>query len=218
MALAWILGWTALGLAAAPLGAVVGGVVGAIKARPPDHVERDKATLITAMSQAQVPDSIRDEVVRLGLERTGLALVPLARQEPETGDRDVDTVMDIIVRRMGLERRSISDKWASGWSDLDPDFDLRVAVDVELLRAKGGEVLSSKSFEELGAARKFSDWAAGDGRAFREGLEEASSHLAIQIADHFFRATPPATEVKEEESKPEPPPEPKGDDNRTNWD
>jgi hypothetical protein len=214
---AWFVGWTALGVVVAPAGAVVGGVAGAVKAQPLEQVERGKAALINAVAQARLPDSIRDGVSRLGLERTGHALVPLTRQGPEMGDRDVDTVLDILICQMRLERRSTSDK-LEVWTALDPELALRVDVDARLIRASDGEVLRSKIFEEFGPARTFSAWAAADGQALREGLEEASSHLTVQVADYFFRAPPPATETKEAEPNPEPAVEPTGDDNHADWD
>jgi hypothetical protein len=212
---AWFLGWTALGVVVAPVGAVVGGIAGAVKAQPPEQVERGNADLTNAVAQARLPDSIQDDVIRLGLERTGQVLVPLTRQGPEMGDGDVDTVLDILIRQMRLERRSTSGP-LEVWTALDPELDLRVDVDARLVRVSDGEVLRSKSFQQSGPARKFSAWAAADGRALRDGLQEVSPRFSIEIADYFFRAPPLTTEPREREPKPEPAVEPNDDDDPAN--
>lgn len=201
--LVWALGWTAVGLAAAPVGAVVGGIVGAVKAQSPEQVKRGKAAVINAVAEARLPDSIRDEVMRLGLERTGQAMVPLTVQGPESDDREVDTMLDIRVRPVEFERARDSTKWASAWSDLDPEFYLRVGVDVRLINPADGNVLSSTGFEEAGTPRRFTAWTADEGRAVREGLEQASSRFANRIADFVFPTLGPAAETTEAEPKPE---------------
>jgi hypothetical protein len=63
-------------------------------------------------------------------------------------------------------------------------------VDASLLKAADGAVLYTRSFQALGAVRKFSAWAADDGQGLRDGLRTASEDVASQIANAVFPAPP----------------------------
>lgn len=202
----WLLGWTAVGVALAPLGGVVGGVVGAVKAQPPEQIERSKASLVEAVRAADLPATIRDEAIRLGSERSWHTLVPLTGQGPELGDHDVGTVLEIVIRHVGLERRTnvTTRKPVSVWLDMDPDLELRLNVDATLIKASDGTALYTRSFQDLGAVRTFSVWAAGDGLIFRDDLRSSAERVATQIANALFPAPGPPATAQETKPNPEP--------------
>ena len=207
---AWLLAWTALGLALTPVSAAVGTVVGVVKAAPPARIERARGALIDAVAAADLPQAIRDETIRLGSERTWHTLVPLTGQAPETADHDVGTVLEIVVRHVGLERLpgTSGATLTPAWFEMDPDLCLRLEVDARLLRVSDGAVLYADSFQEIGVRRKFSQWTADDGRDFREGLAAIAGIVADRITRAVFPEPDLGTGPDAVEPKVTPSPEP----------
>jgi hypothetical protein len=165
-----------------PVGAAVGAVVGAAKT-PPEQVQRAQTELVDAVAAAELPRTIRDETIRLGSERTGHTLVPIPSQGPEAADHEVGTVLEILIRHVGLERRAIQSTTPGDvWLVPDPEFELRLDVDARLVRASDSTVLYTDLFQGIAPTRKFSDWVADDGRALRDDLRWIAGLLADQIA------------------------------------
>jgi hypothetical protein len=206
----WLFGWTAVGLALAPVGAVAGAVAGALTAPPPEQVKHGQAAIIDAVSAADLPAMIRDEAIRLSDERSRHGVVPMTGQGPETADHEVGTVLEIVIRRVGLEGRTIpgSDKPVSVWISMDPELELRLDVDTRLLKALDGSVLYSRSFRQVGAPRTFSEWTADHGRQFRDGLRWVAERSASHITTALFPlpeplAVPQTTEPPAQGGQPE---------------
>jgi hypothetical protein len=195
----WFLGWTAVGLALAPVGAAVGAVVGAVQAPPPEQIRRAEAALIAAASAADLPTSIRDETIRLGSERSWHTLVPMSGEGSEAADQEVGTVLEIVVRRVALEK--LDSVWLVGFV---PPLELWLDVDTQLVKASDGTVLHARSFHEQGGVEKFSVWTAADARAFREGLVLAAERVADRIAEEFFPGPEPPAATRDEQPVHEP--------------
>lgn len=187
----WTLGWTAIGVALAPIGALVGGIAVAGKALPPEQVERGKASLVDALTAVDLPATLRDDVIRLGSEQSWHTLVRMPEGKPEPGDREIGTVLQLVIRHVGLEGRMESGKPVSVWVEADPGLELRVKMDAALIKASDDAVLYTRSFEVFGPERKFSAWASDDGRGFREALLQVSADLASQVANALFPPPPP---------------------------
>lgn len=184
----WFLGWTAVGVALSPAAAVIGGIVTAVNAQPPEQVERRKAALVDAMTAADLLTTLRDDVIRLGNEQSGHTLVPVGDRKPEGRELGVGSVLELVVRRVALEGEidPKTGKPKSVWSATDPELQLRLDVDAWLFRKSDGATLYTGEFQASGSVRKFSAWAADDGRDFRHGLAAACEDVARQIASALF--------------------------------
>jgi hypothetical protein len=165
-----------------PVGAVVGAVVGAAKTPPPEQVRLAQTALVDAVTAAELPRTIRDETIRLGSERTGHTFVPITSQGPEAAGHEVGTVLEILIRHVGLERRATQSTTPGDvWLDTDPEFELRLDVDARLVRASDGTVLYADLFQEIAPSRQFSVWVADDGRVLRDDLRWIAGLLADQV-------------------------------------
>ena len=195
-----------------------------VKAPPPAQIERARGSLIDAVAAVDLPRTIRDETIRLGSERTWHTIVPLTGQAPETADHDVGAVLEIVVHHVGLERLpgTRGADLAPAWFEMDPDLWLQLEVGARLLRASDGAVLYAGSFQEVGARRKFSQWAADDGRDLRDRLAGIAGIVADRIAQAVFPEPDPWTGPDTAEPTPTPTPEPTpteppAPDNRPEW-
>lgn len=179
------LAFTAAGIALAPLGALVGGIVGSVRALPSEQLEHGKAALMDAVTAANLPTSLRDEVIRKGSERSWHTLVPLSSPKPEASDPDIGTVLRLVIRHVGLEGRidPATGTPVSVWADMDPQLQLKLDVDAMLLTVPDGGLLYARSFQALGPIKTFSSWTFDDARAFREALAAAAGEVVTQIVD-----------------------------------
>ncbi len=193
-AVAPVPGGTVAGVLAAPFTAVAGGVYGATKGAPAEGVETAKAAFVQAaerLKKKNLPQTLVEEVTRLGRERTGLDFVDLPGAGPgDPGEvvrydrmaiRNVDAVLELRLEKNGL--------W--GPYRFDPPFVAFIETLVRLIRVEDNVVLLSETF--ICAAeveRKFPEWAESEGRLFVDKLTTCIPEIAEKIVDDLFRVHP----------------------------
>jgi hypothetical protein len=187
-------GGTLLGLLAAPFTATAGIVYGAIKAVPPEDVEKAKAALhqaVARLREMNFRQSFREEVVKLGMEQTGLRFVPLSGMGPQDPNeviqydqmdiRGIDTILELRFEAAGL----------SGHYRIDPLLVAFIEVSAQLIQAHDNKVLiSESSYCASEEQRKYTEWAKDEGQLFVDEFISCLQELPEKIVDDFFLVYP----------------------------
>jgi hypothetical protein len=188
-------GGTALGVLVAPLGALVGGVYGAVTALPVEEVEHTEIELAIATGKSPQKNHrqrLTDHLIELGNARTGLRFVAWPIPHPEANRKDtgnqsytssdvIDTRLEIRAEKAGLR----------GMYSINPPTDAFVQIRARLIRMKDDTILIDErivcaSDEE----RIFKDWAADGGIHLVKEFEICALELAEKVVDDFFRVYP----------------------------
>jgi hypothetical protein len=140
-------------------------------------------------------------VLRAARERSSLSFVAVEDREPgsnvEPTDEGasatggVDAVLDVRVSGIRL----------AGQGSVNPPMTLLMTAPVAIFREADGTVLYTETFEykSLGA-RKFVEWAAADGLAFREEVDRGARSLADDIVRVLFAPAPSRDDTPTEQS------------------
>jgi hypothetical protein len=182
------LGIFAAGLAVAPVGAGLGAGIGAVMA--PTRDEADQATVRLERAFSDMPVSkIFVAELRAAGDARGILFTTAARGDWATAT--ADTELEIGPPRVSLAAkptRELSPEWS-------PGFQLRVVVDVTLVRAAGVDETRRWSWwwtHEGEVAASFWDWSRDDARMFHSELARALRELALRAVDDL---APPQTQT-----------------------
>lgn len=194
-----------LGVAAAggTVGALVGSVHGAVTAESASRVRAAEAALEAAMADLSVQRTLRDHVLLAARERSSLRFVamedggPVAVDAPDDEETpltgDVDAVINVRVSAVRL----------AGHGSVNPPMTLVMTAPVTISRVADGTVLYAETFEYKGsAARKFVEWAADEGLAFREEVDRGARSLAHDIVLLLLPPAPSRDDTPIEQSTP----------------
>jgi len=187
-------GGTLLGVLIAPFTAVAGIVYGAIKAAPVEDVEKAEAAIDQAIARLQemnLRDSFTDEVVKLGMERTGLKFVTLSGMGPRDPNEviqydqmdigGIDTILELRPETAGLR----------GHYGIDPPSIGFIEVSARLIQSYDNKVVISESFFCASEQkRKYTEWAKNEGQLFVDEFISCFPELAEKIVDDFFLVYP----------------------------
>jgi hypothetical protein len=164
-----------LGVALAPVGALAGGVYGAIVAAPADKVKEAEAALATAVAELSVQEDMGTQVREMVRTRTGHRIQELVETDSSAGADD--WILEVLVRRLTLE----------GPTDIDPSLSLVVVASARLIRAADRVGVDPPvSFVYRSVPRKFTAWGAEEARLFRAAMKAAYEELAVKIVDDTF--------------------------------
>ncbi|MBI5623754.1 MAG: hypothetical protein HY924_08255 [Elusimicrobia bacterium] len=177
----------AIGILLTPAGALVGGVAGAILAEKPEVVEAWEAEVGEGLRALGAQAGLRDAVLKWGLRKTSIKLMPLDGQGPASlegqpdysglKDRGVDTVLEVSVLGVGL----------SGAKTLNPDLALLVTARSRVVSVSDGKELFSRDYSCSGAERKFKEWAARSGAKLRPAFQGCVFRLARSMVLEAFQ-------------------------------
>jgi hypothetical protein len=185
-------------IAAIPVGAIVGSIVGAVKGVPSQKMKETEDALNHYLLTINFQETMLERFLSVAREETRFPFVLFEVQGPNELDeevtysslsaRDIDTVLEISVRKCGLLRTEKS---------INPSLRLVMAVGIRLIRLTDGTVLHSRIFvDEWGDLLKFSDWAVNDAQPFREALDHAFQNLATEIMNAVSMIqTPPDPQI-----------------------
>jgi hypothetical protein len=194
-------------LAAIPIGAAIGSIVGAVMGISKDKIKETEEALNGYLVTLIFQETMRERFLLAAREETLYPFVLLEVQGPITldeevvydslSDKGIDTVLEISVRRCGL--------WGKR-GDIDPLLRLRMAVGIRLIRVTDAKVLYSTVFiDEWGEPFKFSDWGANDALLFKEALNHSFQCLAMQIVKELSRIQTPLNPQPSEWKNEQPP-------------
>ena len=151
-----------------------------VKIRPVIPVEVVNASLLKMLDYGRMAKSISERFEQLARAKTNhvFRTVPFeqARRHAPMVE-PVDALLTVRVAEAGL----------IGWRDDDPGVRVKLHIWTHFNRTTFRR-FSYKS----DSMRRISEWAADDGRLFRQELDRAVENLAGQILDGLFPRKPPA--------------------------
>ena len=179
-------------IALLPVGAAVGGIVGAVKGIPSSKIKESQDGLNGYLATVNFQETMRDRFLSVAREQTQNAFVLIEGEGPNAldeevtygslSDKGIDTVLEISVRKCSLGSAKYLPE---GGTDkrIDPDLRLLMAVGTRLIRIKDGKVLWDHIFisEYESNLFRFSEWGANSAQPFKEELDRAFSYLATEI-------------------------------------
>lgn len=192
-ALSPIPGGTFIGILLAPIGALVGMSYGAMKATSTAEVDQAEKTIDHKISHLQAMDPIqilRDETVRMGLERTDLTFVPLPSLGPKNPDdvvrydlldlNGINTVLELRAEEGGLRGRYT----------ISPPSSAYLKVQARLIAIRDNELLLEDALFCASKKREYREWSENDGQLFLEAILSCIPDLTEKVVDDFFLVIP----------------------------
>ncbi len=190
-------GGTFIGILLAPVGAFVGMIYGVLTANSTAEVEKAEETIdqtISRLGAMNLRQTLRDETVRMGLERTDLAFVALPGLGPKSPNEivrydlldttGVNTVLELRVEEGGLRGRYT----------IAPPSSAFPKMRARLIVRSDNELLLEDTVFCAGEKRDFSEWSENDGQLFVDALISCATDLTEKIVDDFFLVYPTNTE------------------------
>jgi hypothetical protein len=171
-------GWGAfVGILLAPVGALVGAVVGADRAESAAKVEQQETLLTGSLQELQVPEALRGCIAdRLREERS----TPAERG----GSEEPTTILEVTVERVGLQAPV----------GIKPPLTFVLTERTRLLRASDGTELYVHWLTYRGRTRPIEAWLAENSAMLREDVGRACRVLAEEIVDEVFLLYLPGSE------------------------
>jgi hypothetical protein len=179
-------------IALLPVGAVVGGIVGAVKGISSPKIKESQDGLNGYLATVNFQETMRERFLSVAREETQFPFVLLELQGPNAldeevtygslSDKGIDTVLEISVRKCDLRAAKYLPEGGTE-KRIDPDLRLLMAVGTRLIRIKDGKVLWCRIFtsEYESNLFKFSEWGANSAQPFRDELDRGFSYLATEI-------------------------------------
>jgi len=171
-------------LALAPVGAVVGSILGAVRGVSSQKIKETEEILNGYLATVNFQETICERFLSVAREQTKNPILPLEVQGPSTldeqvtygplSDEGIDTILEIGLRECQL--------WG-GRDGINPPLHLLMTVGIRLIRTTDGLVLISRSFvyDYQNVPLKFSEWGADNALPFRKELDRDFQHLAMEI-------------------------------------
>jgi hypothetical protein len=177
------LGWAGaiLGIAAAP----IIGAVGAFDGASASEVNAARAPLERAIIEADIPRTLRDRVVEMGVERRRETFLPLTGPPDGSGPVVARTLLELRVVEVRLGALARPTNLVQPL-DRDPWLALSLKVRVRLVEIADGTEIFTRDVEVGRDSRLFSEWVADDGHHFRTALAETIEAVAGCIVDELF--------------------------------
>ena len=176
----------ALSITAGTIGALAGGVAGAIQAEPSKKVAFDEEVITTVIASLKMQEALCDRVVQVAQCETCDRIVrvpvqgPAAREEKGSyaslAAEGIDTVLEIAIPRFAL----------SGEWDINPSLQFQMDSHILLVRTSDDKKLYDSSIEYRGSSMTFSEWADNNAQAFFQELDKAYQSLANKIDAEVF--------------------------------
>jgi hypothetical protein len=160
-----------VGVILMPIGAGIGGAIGASSGLSKEEVEQAERALLAVFNEMDFQRAVRDKVVQLGRRETRHAFVTSAG-----GSGGSAAVLQVNVRGAGL----------AGSPERDAPLAMFLRVHVRLLGPGDRAVLYEHEWAHTSGAYTYKQWAAGGGRLFRSHLSVASSAVAQSIIEEIF--------------------------------
>ncbi len=178
-----------LGIAVAPVAALVGAGVGASRAHSEAEVVAAEASLRHTLDEAALPEILAARVGAAAARHADLVLAA-----PRLTDHDLrapdfadwaelgaDTVLELEVTHFGL----------ASAGHIDPELTLTVSVRVRLLDAADGRLLYMRAWAYRGHPHNYFDMAADEAGRLRAELQRGIDQLTDGIVLDLFVARTP---------------------------
>jgi len=175
------IGVLAVAAASGSIGAVVGGVHGAIQAIPADEARKiENAT--RELATLRIQETMRDRILEDAEDRAECRFVYLPDAAPPSNDCVVDyrflaeqgiaSVLEVSVLSVGFR----GEHWGS-----DPPLSVFLSVRVRRYRAGDGRMLEEKELGYQGTQRKFPEWMANGAALTEEEFHRGYAHVSGKV-------------------------------------
>jgi hypothetical protein len=170
----------------AAIGAVTGGVVGAVNALPGAKAEEIDMLIKNAMAELNIQETMGVHIIQAGqnIPENHFEFVsgygPVNDNErPDyhfLKERDIRAVLEVKVKKLGFE----------GGKGSDPEITFFMNVQARLIQVPDGIEIYSGIFEHKSKNLKASTWANNDAQLLREEIERSYKNLAERIMEELF--------------------------------
>lgn len=186
------IGMLAVATASGTVGAVVGGVEGAIRAMPAGEARRiEEAT--RHLADLKIQETIRDRVLEEAEDASGCTVLAVPDAGPTATDcvvdygglaaKGVDSVVELSVLSVGFK----GEKWGKR-----PPLSVFLMVRARRYRTEDGRMLEEKELSYRSPERQFSAWMEDGAVHMEEAFETGYGELAEKIAGEVI--CPPGME------------------------
>jgi hypothetical protein len=173
-----------LGVALAPVCAVVGGIAGAWPSGMSSKQKKEAEEFINkATSELKIQDTMRGYVLQAAKENTCSRLVPFDMQGRDAPGKEVDyrfligegidTVLEISVTAFGMKGKN-------------PPLYFFMTLHTRLVKTSGSTVLYTQDLRCRSASWTLSEWVADDAKLFREEFNFCYQDLAERVVKGIF--------------------------------
>ncbi|MCP4623546.1 MAG: hypothetical protein GY850_08450 [bacterium] len=190
-------GGTFIGVLLAPVGAFVGMIYGALTATSTAEVEKAEEIIdqtIIRLQAMNLLQTLGDETVRIGLERTDLRFVALPGLGPKSPKEvvrydlldttGIDTILELRVEQGGLRGRYT----------ISPPSSAYLKMRARLIVRSNNEILLEDTVFCASQKRDYREWSENDGQLFVDALISCATDLTAKVIDDFFLVFPTNTE------------------------
>lgn len=168
------------------VGAIAGGVEGAINAIPAEEAAKIEASVNGVLPEMDMQNAMAENIVSRGMELTSYRFVSLKGRGPSTPDAKPDFAS--ITREgndLALEV-GVLEFGFHGGSGRDPLLSFYMNVRVRAFRVSDGAELYADTFKYMSRERKFSEWAEKGALRLREALETGCAEIVDAAIEKMF--------------------------------
>ena len=177
-------------IALTPVGAAVGGIVGAVRGVNETTTDDAESVLNIALNDFDIQGTLRDRLLSIVQEKTSYPVILLEEKGPsfpgeEVSYRlgtqpEVDTTFELSILQFALSS-------SSGGPGINPPLSLFLMAKVRAVRVSDNQVLYTYTFSsENKEKKKFTHWAENHGQPLKDGLDQCLDSLASQIVTTVF--------------------------------
>lgn len=180
----------ALGVGLMPVGAAIGGIVGAVKGESSKKIKATEDALNNYIATLKLQEMMQERFLLAARDRTQYPFIVVKGQGPKTLDDEVrydsslskaiDTILEISTRKHGL--------WPTT-GVFNPSFSFFMTASIRVIRITDNEVLYTRTFRYESGHRKFADWGVNDAQPYIEEVDRSCSNLAMEIVEELFPIT-----------------------------
>ncbi|MFQ5544022.1 MAG: hypothetical protein ACE5FY_06685 [Nitrospiria bacterium] len=172
-------------IALAPVGAIVGAVGGAVIAESASNIEEAEAILYKVLEEVNVQEAIQDRIIDEAADNTRFTFVLLREGGPNsfgeevsyaslTG-REIDAILEVSVPTFGVK----------GEGGVNPPLFFEMVTNVRFIQGPD-KMLYKRSFVYQSQQSLFLNWAADDGKLFRDEIDHGYRFLSEKIVEELF--------------------------------
>ena len=173
-------------LALIPVGALVGGISGAVKGVSAEEKKKAEDALEAALKQLKIQEALRNRILDIGRAKTTHNIILVEEGGPVSSDekvsyvwaksKGIDTILEVNVMKFGL----------NGPSEANPPLEFFMSIQIRLVKVTDGSVLYANKFHYVSFPHKFIDWAQDNARLFSEECDRAYQSLAEKTVEELF--------------------------------
>ena len=174
------------------IGTPIGCIVGGLSTESELEVQEAEALLRNAVSELNIQDTFQYHFLRIAREKTPYIILPLEDIEfddieeklnySSLADKGVDTIVWIDNSKICLTTKNTT--------GINPSLSFIMTFNVDLIRAKDGEVVYRYIWEKECDDDEFVDWADNYAEPFRKEFNRCCKSVAEQIVEDLFLTEP----------------------------